>query len=61
VPVHRGQASKKAQAEMLSLSRDSISVADIHHAYYIVSGIELAATKAPLSRRDRGASEQAAP
>jgi ATP-dependent RNA helicase DeaD len=26
-------------AETLSLSRDSISVADIHHAYYIVSGI----------------------
>ena len=26
-------------AETLSLSRDSVSVADIHHAYYIVSGI----------------------
>src|SRR4051812_46007147 len=26
-------------AEQLSLSRDSISVSDIHHAYYIVSGI----------------------
>ncbi|MBA2542534.1 MAG: DEAD/DEAH box helicase [Deltaproteobacteria bacterium] len=26
-------------AETLSLSRDSISVSDIHHAYYIISGI----------------------
>ncbi|HSN29373.1 MAG TPA: DEAD/DEAH box helicase [Kofleriaceae bacterium] len=27
------------QREMISLSRDQVSVSDIHHAYYIVSGI----------------------
>ena len=37
--VQRYARRQMKAPETLSLSRDSISVAEIHHAYYIVSGI----------------------